>query len=54
MAAMIKGAKKYYIQNFRSGKTIDETLDSSNSFTEKELKLILLEAKKYVRNSYIR
>ncbi|MGI6444059.1 MAG: anaerobic ribonucleoside-triphosphate reductase activating protein [Candidatus Dojkabacteria bacterium] len=54
IASMIKGATKYYIQNFRSGKTIDETLDSSNSFTEQELKQILSGAKKYVKNSYIR
>jgi len=54
ITSMIPNAMKYYIQNFRSGKTIDETLDSSNSFTEKELKEILRGAKKYVKNSYIR
>lgn len=54
ITSMIKGAKKYYIQNFRSGKTIDKTLDSSNSFTVEELKNILRGAKKHVKNSYIR
>lgn len=54
ITSMIPNAMKYYIQNFRSGKTINETLDSSNSFTEKELKEILRGAKKHVKNSYIR
>jgi pyruvate formate lyase activating enzyme len=34
---MIKGAKKYYIQNFRAGKTIDESLGKGESFKEDEL-----------------
>jgi len=34
---MIKGAKRYFIQNFNPGKTIDPTLDNSQSFNEKEL-----------------
>lgn len=50
----IAGAKKYYIQNFRSGKTLDPKLDNSNSFTEQELKKILRLAKKNIKNSYIR
>lgn len=54
ITSMIPNAMKYYIQNFRSGKTIDETLDTSNSFTEKELKEILRGAKKHVKSSYIR
>lgn len=37
---MIEGCKNYYIQNFRKGKTIDPTLNRSNSFTEDELKVI--------------
>lgn len=44
----------FYIQNFRAGKTINPSLDSSNSFTEKELREILKIARKYVRNSHIR
>lgn len=34
---LIKGAEKYYIQNFRPGKTIDKTLNNNNSFSDKEL-----------------
>lgn len=44
----------FYIQNFRAGKTINPTLDGSNSFTEKELKDILKVARKHVKNSYVR
>ena len=51
---IIQDAKRFYIQNFRPGKTIDPKMDSSNSFTEDELKQILLGAKRYVKNSYIR
>lgn len=54
IAKLIKGSKKFYIQNFRSGKTIDSSLDNSNSFTEQELEKMLKGAKKYVKNSYIR
>jgi len=51
---MIKGAKRYFIQNFNPGKTIDPSLDSSQSFTEEELnefKKIML---KYVGEVEIR
>ena len=51
---MIRGAKRYYIQNFRKGKTIDRTLDNTNSFTEKELKEIKNHISKYVKNVEIR
>jgi pyruvate formate lyase activating enzyme len=34
---MVKGAKRYFIQNFKAGKSIDPSLDNSDSFTEKEL-----------------
>jgi len=54
IASLIKNAKKYYIQNFRPGKTINPTLNTSNSFTEDELEKILIVAKKYVKNAYIR
>ncbi len=54
IAELIKGSQKYYIQNFRPGKTIDPSLDNSNAFTEKELRTMLKGAKKYVKNSYIR
>jgi pyruvate formate lyase activating enzyme len=35
---MIKGSKRYYIQNFREGKSIDQSLSIQNSFTPEELK----------------
>ncbi len=54
IAKLIKGSKRYYIQNFRPGKTLNPTLDISNSFKEDELKKILLGAKKFVKNSQIR
>jgi pyruvate formate lyase activating enzyme len=51
---LIKGAKRYYIQNFRPGKCIDESLDITNSFLEKELKTFKKIVKRYVKNVYIR
>ncbi len=51
---MIKGAKNYYIQNFRKGKTIDPKLNESNSFTEKELEEIKKIVSPYVNKVKIR
>ncbi len=51
---LIKGSMRYYIQNFRPGKTINPSLNFSNSFTEKELKEIKREIKKYVKRVEIR
>jgi pyruvate formate lyase activating enzyme len=51
---MIKGAQKYYIQNFRAGKTLDPYLSSVNSFTQKELKNMKKVMSKYVKEVYIR
>jgi len=51
---LIKGAQNYYIQNFRKGKTIDPKLNSSNSFTQKELEKIKKIISKYVKNVVIR
>lgn len=51
---MIKGAKNYYIQNFRPGKTIDPTLTRENSFTTRELEQIKEVIEKYVKNVQIR
>jgi pyruvate formate lyase activating enzyme len=45
---MISGASNYYIQNFRSGKSIDPELSPQNSFTDEELKEFEVLAKKYV------
>ncbi|MBU1120202.1 anaerobic ribonucleoside-triphosphate reductase activating protein [Patescibacteria group bacterium] len=51
---MIKGAKQYYVQNFRAGKTINPTLSEQNSFTERELKTLKKNIKPYVLNAEIR
>lgn len=51
---LIKDSKRYYIQNFRPGKTINPSLNFSNSFTEDELQNIKKEMLKYVNNVEIR
>jgi pyruvate formate lyase activating enzyme len=51
---LINGAKQYYVQNFRAGKTINPTLTSQNSFTEKELKVLKENIKPFVLNVEIR
>lgn len=51
---MIKGAKNYYIQNFRAGKTIDENLDNSESFRQEELEEFKKILEKYVDMVVIR
>lgn len=51
---MIQGSKRYYIQNFRAGKSIDKSLDEDNSFSQKELKEIKKIAKRYIKKVYIR
>lgn len=51
---MIKGSQKYYIQNFRAGKTLDPHLSSVNSFTQEELKKMKKMMSKYVKKVYIR
>ncbi len=54
IAQMINGAQLYFIQNFRSGKTINPTLSAANSFTEAELKKLKKGAKPFVKNVEIR
>jgi len=51
---LIKGAKRYYIQNFRPGKTINPSLNNKNSFTPKELEEIKRVMKEYVKDIVIR
>jgi len=51
---MIEGAKNYYIQNFREGKTINPLLNNTYSFSQKELLGFKRVIKKYVKNVYIR
>ncbi len=45
---MIEGGKRYYIQNFREGKSIDKTLSNQNSFTPDELNEFKKVAQKYI------
>lgn len=51
---LIQGSKRYYIQNFRPGKTINPSLNRSNSFTSAELRKMKRLVKKYVDDVEIR
>jgi pyruvate formate lyase activating enzyme len=51
---MISGAKNYYIQNFRKGKTIDPNLSDKNSFTENQLNEIKDIISEYIEHVEIR
>jgi pyruvate formate lyase activating enzyme len=51
---MIQGAEKYYIQNFRAGKTLDPLLSEDNTFSEEELKDMKRVMRRYVKKVYIR
>ncbi|KKR06112.1 MAG: Anaerobic ribonucleoside-triphosphate reductase activating protein [candidate division WS6 bacterium GW2011_GWF2_39_15] len=51
---LIKGSPVYYIQNFRAGKSIDPTLDSSKSYTSQELNEFAEIVGKYVDRVEIR
>lgn len=51
---LIRGSKRYYIQNFRPGKTINPKLNNRNSFTQEELEDMKKEMEKYVSNVEIR
>lgn len=54
IGAMIKGAEKYYIQNFRAGKTLDPLLSDENTFNKDELKDMRKIMKRYVKKVYLR
>jgi pyruvate formate lyase activating enzyme len=54
ISKMIEGSKEYFIQNFRSGKTIDMELSPQNSFTEIELKKFKEIALQYIPKVVIR
>jgi pyruvate formate lyase activating enzyme len=54
MAQMIKGAKKYYLQNFRNQKTLDPLFRDDNCFTEVQLQALRQIAAKYVALCEIR
>jgi len=51
---LIEGSKRYFIQNFRPGKTINPSLNRSNSFTPTELRKMKRLVKKYVKEVEIR
>jgi pyruvate formate lyase activating enzyme len=51
---MLKGVNKYYIQNFRSGKTLDTSLTSFDSFTHEELLNMKKVMEKYITKVEIR
>ncbi len=51
---LINGANLYFIQNFRPGKTINTSLSTQNSFTEKELRKLRSNVKPYVKSVEIR
>lgn len=51
---MIKGAKQYYIQNFRPGKTINPELSAQNSFTTAELEILRKNVLPFVQNVEVR
>jgi pyruvate formate lyase activating enzyme len=54
IAKLIQGSKRYYIQNFRPGKTISSNLSFKNSYTQEELEQFKKIVKKYVNNVHIR
>lgn len=51
---LVKGSPIYYIQNFRPGKTIDPKLDSSKSFSEKQLRSFKKLMEEYVSRVEVR
>lgn len=51
---LIKGARNYYIQNFRPGKTIDRTMTNANSFSDIELEELKEAISPYVMKAEIR
>lgn len=54
IGGLISGANLYFIQNFRPGKTINTSLSTQNSFTEKELRKLKRSIKPFVKNVEIR
>ena len=53
IGAAIKGAKRYFLQNFRSGNMLDPSFEG-RPFTASELEELLAVAKKHVPDSRIR
>lgn len=51
---LIKGARKFYIQNFRAGKTLDKSYENKRSFTPDELSVFKKIMEEYVEQVEIR
>ncbi|TDO94706.1 pyruvate formate lyase activating enzyme [Halanaerobium saccharolyticum] len=54
IAQQIKGAEKYFVQNFRPVNTLDPGLKDQRSFAPSELEKFKLAAEKYLKNVQIR
>jgi pyruvate formate lyase activating enzyme len=54
MGEIIDGAKRWYLQNFRSGRTLSPRLREARSFTKDELKHLENIAKNYAREVGVR
>lgn len=54
MGRMIQGAKRWYLQNFRGGKTLSRTFQHQRSFTQKELENFKEIAEEYVEQVEVR
>lgn len=54
IAKTIQGASRYYLQQFRPGKTICPELDQKETYTENELLTILPQIKKWIKVCEIR
>lgn len=54
MGNMIKGAKAFYIQNFRAGKTLDPNMTEEDTMTQEDLERIKKIMEKYVQKVEIR
>ncbi len=51
---LVKGAKRYYLQRFIPGKTLDPEFTNKTTYTEREFEDIAKELKKYVKECYVR
>lgn len=49
MAKWIRGAKRYYLQNFRPEKTIDPKFEKIKPFSQKQLEFLQKKCQKYLR-----
>ncbi|MFN3813126.1 MAG: anaerobic ribonucleoside-triphosphate reductase activating protein [Aquificaceae bacterium] len=51
---LLKGAKRYYLQRFIPGKTLDPEYIGKTTYTEREFEDTANELKKYVKECYVR